>query len=63
MFLNIYVDDQTVCIKGYTFERKDRDQCNEIATGNRGGILMYIANHVTIESQYIESTWIEVHLK
>ena len=68
-FLNKYVDDQTVGIAGYTFERKDRDQCDEIATDNGGGILMYIANHVTytrrtdFESQYIESIWIEVQLK
>ena len=51
------------------FERKDRDQCDKIATDNGGGILMYIANHVTytrrtdFESQYIESIWIEVQLK
>ena len=68
-FLNKYVDDQTVGIEGYTFERKDRDQCDEIATNNGGGIIMYIANHVTytrrtdFESQYIESIWIEVQLK
>ena len=47
MFLNKNGDDQTVGIEGYTFERKDRDQCDEIATDNGGGILMYIANHVT----------------
>lgn len=68
-FLNKCVDDQTVGIEGYTFERKDRDQCDKIAADNGGGIIMYIANQVTytrrsdIESQDIESIWIEVQIK
>ena len=53
----------TACIKGYTFDKKDRGQCDKIVTDNGAGILMYIANHVTIECQYIESIWIEVHLE
>ena len=67
--INMLMTDQTVGIEGYTFERKDRDQCDEMATDNGGGILMYIANHVTytrrteFESQNIESIWIEVQLK
>ena len=59
-----------LALRVYSFERKDRDQCDDIATDNGGGILMYIANHVTytrrtdIESQYISIyIWIEVQLK
>ena len=67
-FLNKYVDDKTVSIEGYTFERKDRDQCTGIVTDNGGGIL-YIANHINyrrrsdIESHNIESVWIEVQIR
>ena len=68
-FLNKHVYNKTVSIEGYTFERKDRNQCTGIATDNGGGILMYFENRVNyrrrsgIESHNIESIWIEVQIR
>lgn len=60
-FLNTTIDDITVSINGYNFERKDRDNCNHNLTEKGGGVLIYINNQLNytrrldLESSDIES--------
>ena len=68
-FLNQNTEDFILNMQGYHIERKDRYQCNLITPDNGGGVLIYIANHLNyvrrndLESQNIESIWLEVKLK
>ena len=56
-------------MKGYSFERKDRSECNLLQSEKGGGIMIYIKQDVQferrndIESPDIESIWIDIKLK
>ena len=68
-FLNKTIDTTTLNIDGFKIERKDREDCNLIETNNGGGIVIYIGNHINyvrrtdLETQDIESMWIEIRIK
>ena len=68
-FLNESVDDKTLHIDGYTFERKDRDACTATDSKNGGGIVVYIRDNINytrridLETSDIESVWLEFNLK
>ena len=68
-FLNESIDDSSVQIIGYNFERKDRIQTSTNTSCKGGGILVYIAEHVNyvrrkdIESIETESVWLEIIVK
>ena len=69
-FLNQNTDDQTLTMPGYTHERKDRSDYDDISTSaNGGGVLIYIRDQLNyvrrhdLESNEIESIWIEIKLK
>ena len=68
-FLNESIDDSSVQINGYNFERKDRIQTSTNTSCKGGGILVYIAEHVNyvrrkdIESIETESVWLEIIVK
>ena len=67
-FLDITVSDDILSMPGYSFERKDRNECNT-STTKGGGILVYLRCHVDyvrrhdLESTSIESIWIEIKIK
>ena len=62
-FLNKNIDDKTINIDGYKIERKDRDLITSLPTDIGGGILMYIVQRHDLETEDIESVWIEVKIK
>ena len=41
-FLNTTIPDGVLTVAGYTFERKDRSECDNTSTVNGGGILIHI---------------------
>ena len=68
-FLDQTVDNDILSMKGYSFERKDRSECNLLQSEKGGGIMIYIKQDVQferrndIESPDIESIWIDIKLK
>ena len=60
-FLNKSIDDNTVHVDGYNFERKDRQENPLCVDSKDGGVLIYLADHINnprrqdIESEDIES--------
>ena len=69
-FLNQNTDNQTLNMRGYTHERKDRSDSDDISTSaNGGGVLIYMRDQLNyvgrhdLESHEIESIWIEIKLK
>ena len=68
-FLNKSIDDSTVHVDGYNFERKDRQENPLWVDSKGGGVLICLADHINysrrqdIESQDIESNWIEIKLR
>ena len=44
--LNNSIDGTLLYIENYTFERKDRDTCNQIETNIEGGVLIYINDKI-----------------
>ena len=68
-FLNKSFEDSTVHVDGYNFERNCRQE-NPLCVDSKGaGVLIYLADHINysrrqdIESQDIESIWIEIKLR
>ena len=47
MFLNETFSDDVLHINNYKNERKDRKSCGAVSCGNGGGVLIYIADHVS----------------
>ena len=64
-FLNKSIDGTLLHIENYTFERKDRDTCNQIQTNIGGGVLTDINDTINygrrfdLETPDVESIWIE----
>ena len=48
-FLDKTVDNDILSINGYTFERKDRSQCNLLKAEKGGGIVIYITKDLQYE--------------
>ena len=69
-FLHDDIPDSILSVDGYKFERRDRNICTtENDKQKGGGVLIYIAEHLdykrkqNLESDNIESIWIEISLK
>ena len=69
-FLDSSVDDETLHIPNYRFERKDRTSThNMVGKLKGGGIIIYLANHLNFkrradfETSEVESIWIEINIK
>ena len=66
-FVNKAIDGTLLHIGNYTFERKDRDTCNQIETHIGGGVLTYINDKINysrifdLETLDVESIWIEIN--
>ena len=48
-FLDQTVDNDILSMKGYSFKRKDRSECNLIQSEKGGGIMIYIKQDVQFE--------------
>ena len=68
-FLNPSIDDISISLNGYKIERKDRCDSFSESTGNGGGVLIYVADHIDfvrrndLESADVESIWIGIKIK
>ena len=69
-FLHDDIPDSILGVDGYTFERRDRKTCTTVNDKHKGGgVLIYIAEHLdyqrkqNLESDSMESIWIEINLK
>ena len=46
------IDGTLLYIENYTFERKDRDTCNQIETNIEGGVLIYINDKINYNRRF-----------
>ena len=51
-FLNKSIDDTLLHIDRFSFERKDRDTCNEIEANNGGGVMIYILDKIDYKRRF-----------
>ena len=68
-FLNKSIDNTLLHIDRFSFERNDRDTCNEIEANNGLGVMIYILDKIDykrgfdLETPDVESIWVELSYK